>query len=275
MLRLSARLGLGWNWKIATGASIVVGLLVVSLLARLSPYDPIRNDLTQTFLPPSLHHPFGTDNLGRDVLIRVLYATHVDLIVAVLGVAVPFILGGILGLSAGYFGGKWDAVIMRITDVALSFPFMVLALAAVAVLGPGLRPLFLVLFLLSWTAYARVVRAGVLVVKQQEYVVAARTLGYGSPRIVFRHVLPNALGSAVVYAMSDMVLVILFVASMSFLGLGVQPPSPEWGAIIADGRLYLRAAWWISTLPGLVILLMTFALSLVGDGLAEYLEGMS
>ena len=258
--------------KLVIGSIMLAILVVATLFAGLLPYDPNAVSLDETFLPPSVSHPFGTDDLGRDVFTRTLYAARVDLSLAVLAVVGPFILGGLIGLIAGFYGGWADSVLMRATDAAHSFPFLVLVIVLVAVLGPGIPALFIAMLLAAWTPYARVIRAETLVANGHAYVLAAKGLGYGSGRIMFKHILPNTLSAAIIYSMSDIVLTILLIASMSFLGLGVQPPTPEWGAIIAGGRLFMLNAWWIATLPGIAVIYASLAFSLIGDGLAEHLE---
>ena len=258
--------------KLVIAILMLTLLVLAALLAGLLPYEPDVNNLNETFLPPSLSHLFGTDDLGRDVFTRTVYATRVDLSLAVLAVVGPFILGGLIGLIAGFYGGWSDSVLMRATDVAHSFPFLVLVIVLVAIIGPGIPALFIAMLLGAWTPYARIIRAETLVGKGHAYVLAARGLGYDSGRIIFRHILPNTLSAAIIYSMSDIVLTILLIASMSFLGLGVQPPTPEWGAIIAGGREFIFMAWWIATLPGLAVIYASLAFSLLGDGLAEYLE---
>jgi peptide/nickel transport system permease protein len=190
-------------------------------------------------------------------------------------VVVPLIAGSVIGLFAGYFGGWFNILMMRLVDVMISFPFMVLIIAIISILGPGLMNMYIAIFLVGWTSYARIVRGEVLVVKQQEYILAARSIGYGHGRIIFRHILPNVISPAIVFAMSDVVLCILTGASLSFLGLGVQPPAAEWGAMISEGRSYIINAWWISTLPGLAIIVTGLGFSLLGDGLAEKIENQS
>ena len=200
-----------------------------------------------------------------------IYGIRVDLPIGFFTTYVPLTYGIVLGSLAGYFGGLFDGVLMRILDVTVAFPFLVLIIVIVAILGPGMQNIYIAIFLAAWTMYARLARSEMLVERGKDYVLAARTLGYGSGRIVFRHALPNIVNSSIVFSMSDFVLNILLVSGLSFLGLGVAPPIPEWGAMIAEGRDFIFEAWWISTLPGLAIVVTGTGLSLIGDGLAQRL----
>ncbi len=247
---------------------IIVGVAVLG--PRLVPYEPDAFGLA--LQPPSWDHPFGTDNFGRDVATRVVYAAHLNLLIGLVPTAITFVVGVLLGSLAGYYGGKIDTLIMRLVDVVVAFPFIVLVIGIVAMLGPGLRNLFVGIALVGWISYARLVRGEILVAKHQEYVLAAKTLGNSSRRIILRHVLPNVIGPAIVYAMSDAVLNILLGAALSFLGLGVQPPTPEWGSMIQEARNFIRQAWWMPTFPGLAIILTGVGFSLLGDGLADRLQ---
>lgn len=252
-----------------------LGLLgVIVLIALIGPvlihYKP--DDFGDPLQAPTRAHPFGTDNFGRDVATRVVHAAHRNLVIGLVPTAITLVTGVLLGSVAGYFGGKTDTLIMRLVDVVVAFPFFVLVIGIVAMLGPGLRNLFFGIALVGWVSYARLIRGEILVAKRLEYVVAARTLGCSSLRIIVRHLLPNVLGVAIVYAMSDAVLNILLGAALSFLGLGVQPPTPEWGSMIQESRNFIRQAWWMPTFPGLAILVAGVAFSLIGDGLAERLQ---
>lgn len=267
------RVWLGPNRGLYLGATILALILTASLFAGyLTPYDPIEQNLRDTLQPPSLAHWFGTDNFGRDIFSRVLHAAKLDLIIGFLCVVFPWMLGIALGGVAGYFGGLADTIIMRMVDTFTAFPFLIMVIGIIAILGPGLFGMYVALTLAGWSIYARIVRAEVLVIKKAEYVLAARALGYGHGRILFRHVLPNVITPTVIFAMTDMVLVILSTTSLSFLGLGVQPPTPEWGVMIAEGRGFILSAWWMVTLPGLAIVLVGVALSLFGDGVARRLR---
>jgi peptide/nickel transport system permease protein len=251
----------------------IVGLWVVAALFApwLAPYDPILQDTSVKLLPPELLHPFGTDNFGRDIFARVIWGARVDLQMGIIGVVFPFMIGTTIGSLAGYFGGAVDAVFMRLVDVVLAFPFLVLLLAIIAILGPGIASFYIALALVGWVSYARLIRAQVLVLKGSDFVLAARSLGYGHIRIMFRHILPNSIVASVVFSMSDIVLVVLAGSSISYLGLGVQPPTAEWGVMIAEGQNFISTAWWITTFPGLAIVLMAFGFSMLADGLGEKL----
>lgn len=258
--------------------TLKIGVLIVGLVALagifapvLTPYDPIKGDFSNPLAPPSQEHIFGTDSVGRDLFSRTLYAARLDLQIGIITTYVPFVIGLVIGVVGGYFGGWVDIVLMRIVDVAIAFPFMVLIIVILAILGPGIQNMYIAIFLLAWTMYARLSRADMLVVREQEYIMAAKALGYGPMRIIFRHALPNVLTSSIIFSMSDLVLNILLASSISFLGMGVQAPTPEWGAIITEGRDFLLQAWWISTLPGIAIIITGLGFSFIGDGLAKLL----
>ena len=264
--------GLGGPLAFRAGLAITLTWVVLAAAAPLvAPYDPIAQELTATLQPPGLAHPLGTDNFGRDVLSRIIWGARLDLTMGVIGVLMPFLIGCCVGLVAGYFGGIVDTLLMRLLDVTISFPFFVLVIAIISVLGPGLTSFFIALALVGWVSYARLIRAQVLVLKNTDFILAARNLGYGRLRIMFRHVLPNAIIPAVVFSMSDVVLVVLLGSSLSYLGLGAQPPAPEWGVMIAEGQNFMASAWWISFFPGLAIVILALGFSLLADGLAERL----
>lgn len=270
---LPGRIGLaGHPLALSLGTGMVACWFLLALFAPLiAPYDPDAHHLQATLQPPGWAHPLGTDNFGRDVLSRVLHGARVDLQLGVMGVFWPFLLGTFLGSIAGYFGGLVDTLLMRLLDITLAFPFLVLMIAIIAVLGPGLTSFYIAITLVGWVSYARLVRAQVLVLKSSEFVLAARSLGYGHARIMFRHILPNALVPSIVFSMSDVVLVILAGASISYLGLGVQPPTAEWGVMIAEGQNFMTTAWWITAFPGCAIVLLALGFSLLADGLGEKL----
>jgi peptide/nickel transport system permease protein len=238
----------------------------------LSPHDPIAVDIAHALLAPSSQFPLGTDSFGRDVLTRIMYGARVDLQMAFFGVVGPFIIGTMIGLVAGNYGGLLDTVLMRLLDVTVSFPYFVLVIAIVAVLEPGLTSYYISLTLVNWVSYARLVRSEVIVWRAADFVLAARTIGISDRRIMARHLLPNVISPAVVFVFTDAVLTIVLGSSLGFLGLGVQPPTAEWGVMIAEGQLYLATAWWISVFPGLSISLLALGFSLIADGLAKVLH---
>jgi peptide/nickel transport system permease protein len=261
-----------WPVTLKIGTSILVLIVLAGIFAPwLTPYDPYYQDLLNALQPPSWIHPFGTDMFGRDILARVLYGIRIDMQIGFFTTYVPLTYGVMLGAMAGYYGGWFDAILMRVLDVAIAFPFLVLIIVIIAILGPGVHNIYVAVFLVAWAMYARLARSEMLVERTKDYVLAARVLGFGSGRIVLGHALPNIISSSIVFSMSDFVLNILLVSGLSFLGLGVQPPEPEWGAMIAEGRDFILDAWWICTLPGLVVVLTGTGLSLVGDGLARRL----
>lgn len=258
--------------EVMLGAAIVGAWVIVAIIAPLIAADPTAVHLMQVLQPPSWAHPFGTDQLGRDVLSRVIFAARVDIVVAFLGVLFPLLIGVAIGLTSGYLGGPMDSLLMRLFDIAVAFPFFVLVLAIIGILGPGLDNFIVALALVGWVSYARLIRAEVLVIRQAEYIQAAKTLGFGRLRIMLRHVLPNAVSPVVVYSMTDAVLVMLAGATLGFLGLGAQPPTAEWGVMIADGQPYLVDAWWICFFPGLAAVTFGAGLVLLSDGLARLLR---
>ena len=261
------------NRNLLLGAAIMLTLVVVAICAPLlTPYEPQEQNYDITLQSSSLQHPFGTDNLGRDILTRVLYGARIDLRVGVIAVIAPFIIGLLLGCAAGYFGGWIDTVVMRCVDIVQAFPFIVIVVAIVAVLGPGLNNMFIAVALTAWIVYARLIRGEILAVKHKEYVEAARLVGMSDLRIIWRYVLPNVITSSIVYAMADIALYIGLAAALSFLGLGAKPPEPEWGAMITEGQAYITTAWWMSVFPGLAMVITGIGLSLIGDGLADVLR---
>jgi peptide/nickel transport system permease protein len=270
---LPRRIGLGGQpVALYLGGGLITCWVLLALSAGVSaPYHPDGHDLQSFLQPPSWAHPFGTDNFGRDVFSRVIHGARVDLEMGIMGVIWPFMLGTLLGSLAGYFGGVTDMLIMRLVDITLAFPFLVLMIAIIAVLGPGLTSFYIAMALVGWVSYARLVRAQILVLKSSEFILAARNLGYGPLRIIFRHILPNALVPSIVFSMSDIVLVILAGSSISYLGLGVQPPTAEWGVMIAEGKNFMTTAWWITAFPGLAIVFLALGFSLLADGLGERL----
>lgn len=253
------------------GVGIVVAVPLVSLLAPplLGLPHPNQPDFASVLQPPSLAHPFGTDSLGRDVFSRVLAATPLDYEVGWLTTLMAAAIGIMLGALSGYVGGRLDAVIMRVVDVFLAFPFMIFVMALVAVFGPGLIGIYVGLIAFGWAFFARVTRAEMLVIRERPYVLAAQVAGVRTWRILLVHALPNAIRPNFAVAMATIIWNILTLASLSYLGLGVQPPTPEWGAIVASGQTIMFTSWWVSTLPGLVIVLVGVGFSLVGDGIGD------
>jgi peptide/nickel transport system permease protein len=265
--------------RLALPAGIVVGGIMLlaltgaTLLAPvLLPADPNAQNLNAMLQRPSPAHPFGTDNYGRDVLTRVLYGAGIDLRIGVLAIIFPFVFGSIAGAFAGYAGGWADTLIMRTVDVVTAIPFTVLVIAIVAFLGPGETNVLIAIGAADWIIFARLVRGEVLREKNLEYVAALRAFGFSRSRIILRHILPNAIAPAVTFLASDIVLVILTAAALGFLGLGVRPPAPEWGLMIAEGRTFLYTAWWVATMPGFACMFAGIAFILVGDGLADLLR---
>ena len=259
--------------------SFVAGVLIVGTIvgmALLAPVitsqSPTNLDLAHALQSPSSKHLLGTDQLGRDVWARLLYGARVDLRVAFLAVLFPFFLGTTLGCIAGYYGRFLDTIIMRLVDVVVAFPFYVLIIALVFVLGPGTRSIYIAITLVGWVSYARIIRGEILVAKRQEYVLAAQAAGFRDLRIIVRHLLPNVITQAIVFSMSDIVLDILAIVTLGYLGLGIQPPIPDWGGMIADGQAFLTTKWELSTVPGVAVIITALGLSLIGDGLADLLR---
>jgi peptide/nickel transport system permease protein len=268
-LRLSPSLPV----PLIVGAAIIALMLVCAAAPGfLAPYDPLAFDYSALLKPPSFAHPFGSDNFGRDILSRTIYATRIDVQIALLATLAPLVIGALVGLAAGYFGGWPDILLGRIIDLVLTFPFLVIVIAIVAVLGPGLINMYIAVSVVGWVFYARLMRGEVLVKKQLDYVAAARVLGYGPARILFRHILPNAARPILVYWVTDMALKILLGSSLGYLGLGAQPPEAEWGVLIADGKNFFTQAWWMTFFPGVAIVLAGLGFSLAGDGLADALD---
>jgi peptide/nickel transport system permease protein len=270
ILALHQRLGSPSRLAYA-GAGLSLFWLFVAVAAPwLAPFDPIEQNLSATLLPPSGAHPLGTDNFGRDILSRIIWGTRLDLQMGVFGVLFPFVIGTMIGATAGYFGGIVDMLLMRLLDVTVSFPFLVLIIAIVATLGPGLASFYIALALVGWVSYARLVRARFLVLKGADFVLAAHSLGFTHRRIVLHHILPNAIMPALVFSMSDAVIDVVLGASLSYLGLGIQPPTAEWGLMIAEGQNFIATAWWMTVFPGLAIVLLATGFSLLADGVAEH-----
>jgi peptide/nickel transport system permease protein len=250
------------------------GLILCAVIfgPLLSSYQPDTQDLTAILQGPSIHHLLGTDELGRDVLTRLLYAGRTDIKVGVIAVLFPFFFGTTMGIISGFYGGKLDWIVMRIVDVLVAFPFYVLVIALVFVVGTGTRGIYIAFAIADWVIYARIVRSATLVVRESEYVAAARVGGLGDRRILARHVLPNVVTQAIVYSMTDIVLVIVAIVTLGFLGLGVQPPTSDWGTMISDGQQFLTTHWMLATVPGIAVVVTGLSLSLIGDGLADALR---
>jgi peptide/nickel transport system permease protein len=273
--RAQRRAGRRWYRQPALMTGIVILVIVVGMALAaplLTPYNPITQNLNASLLGPSAHHLLGTDQLGRDTFTRLLYGLRLDLRIAFLAVLSPFVLGTVLGSLAGYFGGWADTVIMRVVDIVVAFPFYVLVIALVFVLGPGERSIYIAITAVGWVAYARIIRGEILVAKRQDYVTAARSGGLSNLRIMRRHLLPNVITQAFIYGMSDIVQDILAIVTLGYLGLGIPPPTADLGSMINDGQNFLSTHWQLTTIPGLVVVIVGLGLSLVGDGLADLLR---
>lgn len=255
------------------GLAIVVGLIVIAALAPwIAPYSPVLQDLDNRLLPPSAAHWMGTDDLGRDILSRILWGARITLTVVALVAVIVAPVGLAVGVLAGYFGGWVDAALMRITDIFMAFPRLILALAFVAALGPGIENAVIAIAITSWPPYARMARAETLTVRQSDFIAAARLLGASPLRILSGHIVPLCLSSLIVRVTLDMAGIILTAAGLGFLGLGAQPPSPEWGAMISAGRRYILDQWWVAAMPGLAILIVSLGFNLLGDGLRDVFD---
>lgn len=258
---------------------VVVVIFMALTAAWLAPHDPVQQDLQLRLLPPSWHpegkwtYLLGTDQLGRDILSRVIYGSRISLLVGFLSVIVASSIGTILGLLAGFYGRWLDDLISRIIEIQLAIPYLLLAVALVMILGSALRNLIFVLVLYGWTVYARLIRAQTFSVREREYVIAARTVGASQLRLMIRHILPNTISPMLVMATLEIANMIIFEAGLSFLGLGVQPPTPSWGGMLADGRDYIAAGiWWPATFPGLALSLTVLSINLLGDWLRDWLD---
>ncbi|WP_193170358.1 nickel transporter permease [Nisaea nitritireducens] len=273
---------LGWlsltrNPLALLGLAILVVLIAVSALAPwIAPHDPLAQELTNRLQPPgSPGHLFGTDELGRDILSRIIHGASITLYIVTLVAVTAPVVGLVIGSLAGYIGGWTDTVLMRLTDIFLAFPRLVLALAFVAALGPGIENAVLAIAITSWPPYARLARAETLTVRHQDYISAIRLQGASATRIITGHVMPLCLSSVIVRVTLDMAGIILTAAGLGFLGLGAQPPIPEWGAMISSGRKFLLDQWWVATMPGLAIFIVSLGFNLLGDGLRDILDPRS
>lgn len=261
------------------GLAIVLVNVAIALLAPVvSPHDPLDQDITQRLLPPvwldggTSAHLLGTDQLGRDILSRIVYGSRVSLLIGLVSVALSLPVGVAVGLLGGYFRGTLDDVMMRLADVQLAFPFILLAITIAGVLGPSPRNVVLILGLGGWVIYARLARGQVLSVREKEFVEAARALGLGHWRVLLRHVLPNVLTPIIIVATFSVAQMILLESSLSFLGLGVQPPTPSWGGMLNEGRAYITIAWWLTTFPGVAIMATVLGINFLGDWLRDILD---
>lgn len=260
--------------RVGAGALSVV-LLVVALAIFapvVSPHDPLLQDYDAFLREPSLEHPFGTDRVGRDIFSRVIYGTRVSVLVGIVAVGIAIAIGVPLGLMSGYVGGLLDNVLMRFMDALIAFPSIILALAIVAVLDPSIRNVMIAIGVGSVPVYARLMRSQALSIRENEYITAARALGVSAPRIMFRHVLPNAVSPIIVQATLGLGYAVLAEASLGFLGVGVQPPTPTWGSILNQGAPLLERAWWVAFFPGVAIFLLVLTLNLFGDALRDILD---
>jgi ABC-type dipeptide/oligopeptide/nickel transport system permease subunit len=256
----------------AGGAVSILLILVAFAAPYIAPYDPVHQDLANSLAGPSMTHLAGTDVHGRDIFSRIIYGTRISLRIGFLGMLLGCVAGVILGLVAGYYGGWWDTVIMRLMDVQLAFPGLLVAICIIAIIGPGLENVILAVGIFSVPLFARVTRGQILSLKEQEFIVAARMMGARDGRIMLTHLLPNAVAPLLVLCTLRIATAILTAASLSFLGLGAQPPIPEWGAMLSDGRAYLSIAPHVATTPGLAILITVLAFNLLGDGLRDALD---
>lgn len=279
--RLQAQLGQGYrtlrallrNPLTVVGLVIIIGLLLTAAFAPwIAPYNPIEGQLTARLLPPSAEHWMGTDELGRDIFSRVIYGARITLFIVLLVAIISAPLGLVIGAISGYFGGAVDRIMMGITDIFLSMPRLILALAFVAALGPGIENAVIAIAITAWPVYARLARAETLTVRKAEFIAAVRMQGASHGRIILRHILPLCMSSTIVRVTLDMAGIILTAAGLGFLGLGAQPPLPEWGAMISRGRAFILDQWWVATMPGFAIVIVSLGFCLFGDGLRDVLD---
>lgn len=266
--------------KRARNLHLIIGVVIVGIIVLmaifaplLTRYSPTAQDFTATLQGPSWTHLLGTDNLGRDVWSRVLYGGRIDLFLATVAVAAPLVIGTVIGALSGYFGGWFDLIVMRVADIVVAFPFYVLVISLVFILGNGVGSIFAAISIVSWVAYARIVRAEALVIRSTDFMDALRVGGIGTGRIVFRHLIPNIVSQAIVYSMSDIVGNIAVIVTLSYFGLGIVPPTPDWGSMMADGQPFFAGGYYgLMVMPALAVILTSFGLSLIGDGLANVLR---
>jgi peptide/nickel transport system permease protein len=261
------------NKRAMAGLFMVLLFLIVAVFAPwLAPYNPIEQNMQVMLEPPSLKHPFGTDEFGRDIFSRIIYGAQISLLIGIVGVLISVLFGVALGTVSGYFGGWADSLIMRFMDILMAFPSFLLALAIVSVLGPGMVNVMIAIGIFSVPAFARISRSSVIAIKNKEYIEAAKAMGGTHTRIIFKHVIPNSIAPIIVLSTMRMATAILTAAGLSFLGMGAQPPTPEWGAMLSTGREYLRTAPHVSTIPGLAIMFMVLAFNMLGDGLRDAMD---
>lgn len=262
------------RWPLIASLGSVALIVLIALFApMIAPFSPTEQNFSVALQGPSWAHPFGTDQFGRDVLSRVIYASRIDLLIAAAIVCIAMVIGTIVGLTAGYLGGRVGSILMRLVNIALAFPFIILVMAVVSARGPGTFNLILAASMVWWVSYARLVRAETLVVRELPYMAAARASGYSTPRCIVFHLLPNVASQALVYASSDVIYALLLASSVSFLGLGVQAPTPEWGQMIAESQDFMTTAWWLPFFPGIAIILTGIAFSMLGDAALNVLSG--
>src|SRR4051812_36423257 len=270
------RRGFAQRWyrtpTFVAGISILGVIVLLAIFAPFIAHSPTDQDLLSQLQGPSWQHPLGTDDLGRDVWARLVFGARTDLHIAFLAVLFPFCLGTVIGLLAGYYGGWLDLVVGWLVNTVVAFPFFVLIIALAFALGPGSRSIYIAITIVGWVSYARIVRGEVLVARRREYVLAAKAAGLPDRRILFRHLLPNTITQAIVFSMSDVVLDILAIVTLGYLGIGVQPPTADWGQMIAEGRGFLTTNWELATLPGIAVVVTALALALIADGLADLLR---
>ncbi|HEX5505149.1 MAG TPA: ABC transporter permease [Thermomicrobiales bacterium] len=259
--------------RVVVGWGVVLGALILMAVFAplLAPSDPLRQS-AELLVPPSWPHPFGTDELGRDILSRIIYGGRISLTVGLVAVGIAAGCGTLVGLASGFTGGALDSVIMRIIDMLMAFPGIILAILIMSTLGPSLINVMVAVGISAIPWYARTVRGATLAVKESEFIFAARAVGAGPGRIMYRHILPNVVGPVIVLGTIGIAGAILAISGLSFLGLGAQPPSPEWGSMLSQARVYLRRAWWITTFPGLAIMLSVLAINIIGDALRDALD---
>jgi peptide/nickel transport system permease protein len=256
-----------------TGTIIIAVFIFIAIFAPLlTSYSPDIQELSNKLQPPSWEHPFGTDQFGRDILCRILYGSRIAIQIVLIVTLISSFIGVSIGVTAGYFGGIIDEILMRITDMFLAFPRLILAMAFAAMLGPNLTNMIIAISLVSWTTYARISRAEALKVKGQPYIESIKSMGASNFRIMFSHVLPMTISPVLVQLTLRMGTIIITAAGLGFLGLGAQPPSPEWGVMVSDGRSYLIDQWWVSTFPGIAIALVVLGFNLLGDGIRDMLD---